>query len=49
MAATIQGRPACQKFKDEIMAHAKGSPMDGKTTTPIVAAKQKATAAGCAK
>ena len=49
MAATIQDRQECQKFKDEIMSHAKGSPYDGKTITPIVAAKQKATTAGCVK
>lgn len=49
MAATIQDRPECQKFKDAIMAHAKGSPTDGKTVGPIVEAKRKATEAGCAK
>lgn len=49
MADTIQDRPECQKFKTEIMAHAKGSPTDGKTVGPIVTAKQKATVAGCAK
>jgi hypothetical protein len=49
MAATVQDRPACQKFKDEIMSYAKGSPYDGKTTTPVVAAKEKANAAGCGK
>ena len=49
MAATIQDRSECQKFKVEIMSYAKGSPYDGKTVGPIVTAKQKATAAGCAK
>lgn len=49
MAATIKDTPACQRFKDEIMAHAKGSPTDGKTVGPIVEAKRKATEAGCAK
>lgn len=49
MSTTIQDRPECQKFKQEIMSYAKGSPYDGKTIAPIVTAKQKATAAGCAK
>ena len=49
LAATVQDRPECQKFKDEIMSYAKGSPYDGKTTGPIVAAKEKANAAGCGK
>lgn len=49
MAAHIQDRPECQKFKDEIMSHAKGSPTAGTTTGPIVAAKEKANAAGCSK
>ncbi|HHV48346.1 MAG TPA: hypothetical protein GXX56_05195 [Rhodocyclaceae bacterium] len=49
MAATIKDTPACQRFKDEIMAHAKGSPTDGKTVGPIVEARRKATEAGCAK
>lgn len=49
VAATVQDRPECQKFKDEIMSYGKGSPYDGKTTTPVVAAKQKANVAGCGK
>ena len=49
VAATVQDRPECQKFKDEIMSYAKGSPYDGKTTGPIVTAKEKANAAGCGK
>lgn len=49
MAATIQDRPECKKFKDEIMAHAKGSVTKGKDVYPIVEAKHKATEAGCAK
>jgi hypothetical protein len=28
IAETIQDRPECQRFKDEIMAQAKGSPYD---------------------
>lgn len=49
MAATIQDRPECQRFKDAILAQAKGQLTDGKTVAPIVQAKQQATAAGCAK
>jgi len=49
MATTVQDRPECQKFKQEIMSYAKGSPADGKTTYPMALAKQKATNAGCAK
>jgi hypothetical protein len=49
MAATIQDKPECLKFKQEIMAHAKGSMADGKTITPIVQAKMQAGAAGCTK
>lgn len=49
MAAYIQDRPECQRFKDEIMSHAKGSPAAGTTISPIVAAKEKANAAGCSK
>ena len=49
MAAHIQDRPECQKFKDEIMSHAKGSPTAGTTIGPIVAAKKNANAAGCSK
>ena len=49
MAATIQDRPECQQYKNQIMAHASGNPADGKTVAPIITAKQKATQAGCAK
>lgn len=49
MAASIQDRPKCQKFKNEIMSHSKGNPADGKITTPILAARENAKAAGCAK
>ncbi|MDD5395552.1 MAG: hypothetical protein PHE17_21220 [Thiothrix sp.] len=49
MAATIQDRPECRKYKDEIMSYSKGNPADGKTTTPILAAKEKARASGCTK
>ena len=49
MAATIQDRPECQKYRNEIMSYSKGNPADGKTTTPILAAKEKAKVAGCTK
>ena len=49
IAATIQNRPECQTFKDQIMAHANGNLYDGKTVTPIITTKQKAIAGGCAK
>ncbi|PIV91306.1 MAG: hypothetical protein COW45_06360 [Gallionellales bacterium CG17_big_fil_post_rev_8_21_14_2_50_54_146] len=49
MAATIQDRPECQKYKNEIMSYSKGNPADGKTTTPILAAREKAKASGCTK
>lgn len=47
MAALIDDRPECQRFKDEILSYAKGSTLDGATMGPIVAAKQRANAAGC--
>ena len=49
MAATIKDTPACQKFKDEIMAQAKGSTTSGKDMYPIADAKRRANEAGCAK
>lgn len=47
MAAGIQNRAECQKFKDEIMSHAKGSPTDGRVVGPIGMARERAKAAGC--
>jgi len=49
MASRIKDTPECQKYKDAILAHAKGNPADGKTVTPIVAAHSKAREAGCTK
>ena len=49
MAATIKDSAECQRFKDEIMAHSKGSTLSGKDMHPIVDAKRKATEVGCAK
>lgn len=49
MAGTIQDRPECQKYKNEIMSYSKGNPADGKTMYPIGVAKERAKTAGCAK
>lgn len=49
MAESIQNRPECQKFKDEIMTHAKGSPYEAKTAMAIISVKEKAKTAGCAQ
>lgn len=49
VAATVQARPECQQFKDEIMSFAKGSPYNGKITTAIVATKERANKAGCGR
>lgn len=49
MAATLQDRPECQKFKSEIMSYSKGNLADGKTIAPILTAREKAKIAGCGK
>lgn len=48
-AASIQDRPECRVFKDEIMGHASDSLYDGKTTGAVGALQQRARAAGCAR
>lgn len=49
ITSTIKDRPECQKFKNEIMSYAKGSPTNGKVMHSITDAKRRATEAGCAK
>lgn len=49
LAAKIQDRPECNKFKREILDQGSGSRYDGATIGPMVATMQKASAAGCTK
>ena len=49
MAATIQDKPECQKFKVQIMVHGKGSPTHAKTLHDIEKVREEAKSVGCHK
>ena len=49
MAALIDDRPECAKYKAAILAQAGGSTASGATVMPVIQAKQAANKAGCSR